>query len=250
MNADWKGTGKPLAYGAAAAVNSIIGELAVRCRKGEEVAPRVMIGCYGYAGTSVDWAAPDFRPEQDGLISIKTLAECDKQVLDEENEVFIPWVVYDKAHGGTPMQMALNQVRGIAEAFAQSNPNSFPPIIINITDGAPTDMDETDLPNVAQSLTSLTTADGNALLWNLHISPTSEAPQMLPNSEAGLPDNYSKCLFQASSVLPEFMANLGRTKHGLKIGEDARCFAYNADAVTMTKLLVLASSAPNEDREQ
>ena len=61
------------------------------------------------------------------------------------------------------MQMALNQVRGLS-GFRSIEPNSFPPIIINITDGAPTDMDEHDLPNVAQSLTSLTTADGNALL--------------------------------------------------------------------------------------
>ena len=72
-----------------------------------------------------------------------------------------------------------------------------------------------------------------------------QAPQaFLPSSEDGLPDEFSKSLFRASSEVPDGMANVGRTKDALDIPEGARLFAYNADPTALLQLLTLASSAP------
>ena len=250
MGAHWKGTEKSCAHGAAKAVNSIIGELVLRCMKGEEVSPRVMMGFFGYADDSVDWCAEGFPHDSSGLVSIKDLAECDEQHLDEETEVFIPWVVTDNSYGNTPMKEALSQIRDIAEGFAQSHHDSFPPILINITDGIPTDMDESELPDLAQTLKSISTTDGAALVWNIHISAEEGEAALMPSSSDGITDEYARYLFEASSELPETMVNIGRQSYKMEIEEGARCFAFNANATELTKLLVLASSAPDADRMQ
>ena len=250
MGAHWKGTEKSCAHGAAKAVNSIIGELVLRCMKGEEVSPRVMMGFFAYADNSVDWCAGGFPHDSSGLVSIKDLAECDEQHLDEETEIFIPWVVTDNAYGNTPMKEALDQIRDIAEGFARSHPDSFPPILINITDGIPTDMDESELPALAQTLKSISTTDGAALVWNIHISAEEGEAALMPGSPDGIADDYARYLFEASSELPETMVNIGRQSYKMEIEEGARCFAFNANATELTKLLVLASSAPDADRMQ
>ena len=250
MGAHWRGTEKSCSFGAAKAVNSIIGELVLRCMKGEEVSPRVMMGFFGYSADSVDWCAEGFPHDKSGLVSIKDLAECDDQILDEETEVFIPWVVADNAYGNTPMKEALSEIRGIADMFAQNNPDSFPPILINITDGRPTDMDESDLPALAETLKSISTSDGSALVWNIHISAEEGEAVLMPGSSDGLADEYAQYLFEASSELPKSMVNIGRQSYKMEIEEGARCFAFNANATELTKLLVLASSAPDADRMQ
>lgn len=252
MGNDWRGTGQTLAYGAAKAVNTVLAELAARCKKGEEISPRVRVGLFGYSEpgrvASVDWASANTSPEADGLMCISTIATINDEVLDEENEVFIPWVVHDHFGGGTPMMLAFHEVLGVAEAFAQSHTTSFPPIIINITDGMPTDMDTQDIPNEVHPLSSIATSDGHALICNVHLSETQEAPAFLPASEDALPDEYSKNLFLASSEVPEAMAKVGRERiKGIDIQENARLFAYNADPTLLVNLLTLASSVPTKE---
>ena len=248
MGYQWRGTDQTLAYGAAKAVNSVLAELVARCRKGEEISPRVRVGLYGYSEPNrqpkVDWASDNTTPEDDGLMCISTVANVREEVLDEENEVYIPWVVPEAYGGGTPMMRAIHEIITVAENFAQNNPNSFPPIIINITDGEPQDMDTSDIPNEVHPLTSISTVDGHALVCNVHLSETQAAPVFLPSTEDALPDDFSKNLFRASSEVPEIMARVGREKDKLDIPENARLFAYNADPTLLLKLLTLASSAP------
>ena len=130
----------------------------------------------------------------------------------------------------------------VAENFAQNHPDSFPPVIVNITDGVPTDCHESELEGIVKPLMNIDTNDGSALVFNLHISPDSSNPAFLPSPGDTLPDSYAECLFAASSVLPESMAEIGREDHGMVIGEGARCFAFNADSAGLVKLLSLASS--------
>ena len=250
MNNQFGTSGDSCAYGAAKAVNSIVGELALRCMKGEECSPRIWMGFFGYSQDDVDWAAPKFPPVKDGLVNISKLAECDDQHFDEANEVYIPWVVEEEAYGATPMKKALTEVRAIAEQFAQNNPNSFPPIIINITDGHPTDCDMSELEQVAAPLSTVSTSDGECLVWNVHISPSEAPGELLPSSEANLPDDLSRNLFRASSLVPSSLANVAVKAHGMNIGEEARCFAYNSNSTQLTKLLTLASSVPDADEPE
>ncbi len=248
MGHEWRGTDQTIAYGAAKAVNSVLAELVARCKKGEDISPRVRVGLFGYSEPNqikkVDWASDNTTPESDGLLSIPEVYKVTEEVYDPEEETYVPWVVTEEASGGTPMQHALQEVLSVAENFAQTHSDSFPPIIINITDGEPTDMDHDDIPNEVHPLTSVATADGNALMCNVHLSKVQAPQAFLPSSENGLPDEFSKSLFRASSEVPDGMANVGRTKDALDIPEGARLFAYNADPTALLQLLTLASSAP------
>lgn len=249
MNQQWGQSKYKLSWGAARSVNLMIGDLVERCRKGDEIAPRVKLGFYGYAGTEVNWAAGKFLPDADGLVSLVDLAECDEEVEDDENEILIPWVVEENANGGTPMKSAFEQIISIAENFAQNHPDSFPPVIVNITDGQPTDCNESDLASIVAPLMNISTSDGQALVFNVHISPDPSNPAFLPSPNDTLPNSYAEHLFEASSVLPDSLAQIGRNDHGMTIGEEARCFAFNADSYLLIKLLSLASSGGGGDRE-
>jgi len=63
------------------------------------------------------------------------------------------------------------------------HPKSFPPVVINITDGESTDGDPYP---ASAAIRELETEDGNVLLLNLHLS-SCRAPQVFfPDSESGL----------------------------------------------------------------
>ena len=249
MQQQWGSSKYSLNWGAARSVNHMIGEIIERCKKGDDISPRVRIGIYGYAGSDVTWAASKFTPDADGLVSLTELAEGDDEIEDVENEIWIPWIVEEKAYGGTPMKTAFEQIMPIAENFAQTHVDSFPPVIVNITDGVPTDCDENDLQSIVSPIMNISTTDGNALVFNIHISADPSVPVFLPGPNDKLPDSYAECLYNASSLLPEDMGKIGRNDHGMSIGEDARCFAFNADSALLVKLLSLASSGGGGDRE-
>ncbi len=89
------------------------------------------------------------------------------------------------AEGPTPMFEALELAYRAVEAFVRQFPNSYPPVVMNLTDGQPTDESGQMTPTVlqqvesaAQRIRNLQTTDGQVLLFNLHIS-ASPARQIL-----------------------------------------------------------------------
>ena len=136
--------------------------------------------------------------------------------------------------GGTPMCHALEYARGIAEAWCGSRPDSFPPVIVHLTDGEPTDADPEPY---AEALKSLATNDGNVLLFNCHLSTSQAAPVVFPVSESMLTDDYAKLLFRMSSELPdspEVRAQL--ESKGVNFAKGARGMVFNADTTAMLEI--------------
>ena len=144
------------------------------------------------------------------------------------------------AEGGTPMCEALRRAAGIVDAWVKEHPKSFPPIVINVTDGMPTDdPDEENFSTVvkeAERLKGISTEDGNTLLFNLHISSQPGSPVLFPNSDEGLPDKYARMLFQISSILPESMINFGKSS-GMELNPNARGFVFNGDMDSVYKMI-------------
>jgi hypothetical protein len=125
--------------------------------------------------------------------------------------------------------------------WVSSHPYSFPPVVINITDGEATDGD----PAVeAEALRSLATQDGNLLLFNCHISGTSHESILFADHEEGLPDQFAKLLFTMSSVLPEGIRE-SASREGFKISEKSRGFAFNADLVELIRFLDIGTRPSN-----
>ena len=249
MGSMWDKTSYSMAYGASQAVNKAIGEIALRCTKEGEVKPRAMIGVYGYHHDQVEWAIRDTASEQGGLASITSVAANVKdEVFDDEDETYSPVFVQEAAGGGTPMAEALDQIVGIVENFAQNNPNSYPPIVINITDAGSTDMDINDLSTKCSAIKTITTSDGNALVWNIHISNASGETVLCPDDGSSMPDELAKAMLDAASPVPERAKGYAKAMYSWDLGEEAKCMAYNAEAKDLVRLLSFASSvAPDLD---
>jgi hypothetical protein len=147
------------------------------------------------------------------------------------------WV--EAAHGyKTPMCQAVAVAGAHVYQWAASHPDSFPPIIINITDGLVTDngYEGANLDEWAQRLMNIQTSDGPSLLFNVFLSPTPMSNGVLfPNSDRGLPPPGPD-LFRISSPLPPMMLS-NAIGVGNYVEQGARGFAFNADSKMLARLL-------------
>ena len=170
----------------------------------------------------------------------------ESQIFDEETgEILeIPYTykvwVETKASFGTPMCSALLKAYELADAWSLEHPESFPPIVINFSDGESTDAAPHEY---ADSLRSLGTADGNVLLFNCHMSMEESGEILFPSSANELPlqlDPNSQTLFDMSSEFPETMMEAGLAM-GFELSPHARGMAFNADSVGIIKFLDMGS---------
>lgn len=169
----------------------------------------------------------------------------EQQLPDEDTGEMIsmaaemPIWVDPKAQGGTPMCNMLHHTYEVLENWIKDHQSSFPPIVINITDGESQDGDP--IP-YADAVKQLATDDGNVLLLNCHLSMTAADPFMFPASNEILPDDLARVLFDMSSVLPETIFNRA-VAEGLELKPNARGMAFNADMVALLKFLDMGTRA-------
>jgi hypothetical protein len=216
------------------AINKLLQNLCIKCAKEEGVRDYFHVGVVGY-GMQV---GPAFAGSLSGhdLVPISEVGgnparieARTKKVSDGagglvDQEVKFPVWFDATANGGTPMCAALQEAHRIVQSWVASHPNCFPPVVINITDGESTDGDPS---SAAAALHALASSDGAALLFNLHLSAQKTRAIEFPNSDAGLPDQYAKVLFQMSSPLTPFMVNVAK-QQGFNASEGARGFVFNA----------------------
>jgi hypothetical protein len=146
-----------------------------------------------------------------------------------------------KAEGGTPMCNMLHHAYELVENWIATHPDSFPPVVINITDGESQDGDPVPY---ADALKDLSTSDGNVLLFNCHLSAIAADKFMFPANGEILPDELARVLFQMSSVIPESLY-LRANKEGFELQPGARGMVFNADMVALIKFLDLGTRKMN-----
>ncbi len=139
------------------------------------------------------------------------------------------------------MGRALAMAASLLEIWVAKHRNSYPPIVINITDGEATDSGP--VPQ-ATALTDLGTEDGKVLLFNCHISSQLTAPIVFPENDASLPDEFSRVLYSVSSLLPTSLRELARSEN-FTLGPTSRGFAFNADLVELIRFLDIGTRASN-----
>ncbi|GCE18590.1 hypothetical protein [Dictyobacter kobayashii] len=215
-----------------------------------EVRPRAEVAVLGYEGISVE-------PVLQGGLSGKSfisLPELQMNPLDierrkrteiddtgQEIEITVPFPVWVKAKAGagTPMCMALEQARDLAQEWASNHPDSYPPVIINVTDGIASDGDPLA---VAQEISQIRTNDGQALFFNVHITDFNLSPIVYPANSEELPeDAYARSLFEISSEIPESSRQLLRSLLGKDIQPGARGMIFNGDAASVRQMFIFAS---------
>ena len=147
--------------------------------------------------------------------------------------VSAPVWIEPTAGGGTPMCGAFDRAGLIAKSWVDTYPSSFPPIVINITDGEATDGDP--LP-WATRLTGLQSDDGAVLLFNLGLSSNPSPPLLFPSEVPNTQDEFTSLMFQMSSTLPSFMIEAARAQ-GFDVQAGARGFGCNADLRSVVTFL-------------
>ena len=131
------------------------------------------------------------------------------------------------------MCAALTLAESIIAGWVKKYPNSFPPVVINISDG-----ESTDGNPILQALRvqKIASTDGATLLFNIHISSTMSDPIMYPRDPNALPDDFARQLYAMSSYLPPSMQEYAKT-FGYHITDNSRGYGFNADIASFSNFL-------------
>lgn len=238
--------------GVADAINRLLSNLVIKCSKDDGVRNYFEIGVIGYGDDNV---SPAFLGKFSGqeLVKIEDLANNPSRIdvriqkisdgaggILEQNVKFPIWFE-PVSNGGTPMCKAITYAKKIIERWVSSHMNSYPPIVINITDGESTDGNPI---SIVRDLTGLNTNDGNVLFLNCHLSSHKGAPVLFPDSVAGLPDEYAALLFEMSSILPDAMIQAAQ-QSGFQVVNQSRGFVFNADLVDLIRFIDIGTRPAN-----
>ncbi|WP_037909276.1 vWA domain-containing protein [Actinacidiphila yeochonensis] len=241
------GRGASKADAVADSTNQLLGRLVQRCFVDEEARHFFDIALIGYS----DGVGPLLQGPLTGqfLVSPAQMAEAVSRVHTDASGTSWPVWIEPRADGETRMCAAFDLARDLVGSWVARHQDSPAPVVINISDGEATDGGIDDLAQRAAALRQLRTDGGELQLFNIAIASQSETPQYYPDSPNGLPDKYTKALFDISSVLtPRLVeyANHFATAAGrppLRAG--ARAFVFNADLAAMVEALSIGSNDPN-----
>ncbi|GIW85576.1 MAG: hypothetical protein KatS3mg107_1236 [Gemmataceae bacterium] len=237
-------------------VNRIFQNLILRCAKAEGVRDYFHIGVLGYGAQVGRALGGELANYPNDLIPISKIAEHPIRVEERmkrspdgaggyyEEPFKFPIFLEPVANGSTPMTEAMRQAYYLVDRFCSEHPDSFPPVVLNLTDGEPTDGNpEQD----AQSIRELHTNDGQVLLFNLHISSSNAKPIQYPVTDAGLPDDAARMLYRMSSVMPPMFVAAAQERK-LPAQEGSRGYVFNADAVAIAQFLDIGTRVDRQMR--
>lgn len=233
--------------------NNLIEELVLSSTKGfGEPKPYFDLAVIGY-GFSTTTPLLSLLPGTDLQRPFRSIDEVNKsaEVLDGQ-----PTWIKSHANGTTPMCGAFSVACELIEGWAKVHSSSHPPVVINVTDGIPTDGNPK--PEV-DHLESISTDDGCALVFNAHIAGVDEKKSMkekitlisdidedrfakvlYPSSDADLKDDKARFLFGLSSMLPDVI--IARASElNMDLSPGARAFVYNGGVDDLVRLFKLGT---------
>jgi hypothetical protein len=159
-----------------------------------------------------------------------------KKVQVKERQPY--WISYTADSSKTEMAKALQRAYRVIQEWLLADPRrrqSFPPIVINITDGAHNG--EGDPLDAARSIRNLYTDDGHVLLFSCHLTSNSTSRLIFPKDTQELyrhvPDTeereWALKLFEMSSEIPCTMAKRARESFHAGLADGTHGFIYNAN---------------------
>lgn len=227
---------------AALIANFAIDELVTRSKRSEQIRDYYDIAIIQYSGDGIEYATPNHEEE---MVHINRLHEALPQPvcynivhIDEDGtKKTIPINLHEwvkpKAIGISPMYEALVHIKNLISTWCSDsfNRRSFPPIVINITDGCCGDAEDFELIELASEIQKIGTKDGTTLLVNIYlaneIDDTSDT--LFPRlSEHFSEEHDCQMLYDMSSVLPEELEYAMKYINGCSSIGPYKCFARNA----------------------
>lgn len=230
------------AQDAAKAVNRVIYEIVLSCQSGELIQPRCYVSVIGYGHSIYPITGGSITEVAANQLRIEVI---EQKIADNAGELFsvktdVPIWIDPRAEGGKPMAEAFEQAYPIINKWIQSHPNSFPPIVLNVTDGQ--EKNPSLVKVAANKVMNLGTSDGKVLIFNAHITGSKTSAEIqFPFSVSGIADQYAKFLFDISSEIPPRLFQVLQDI-GLKAHSNSRGLIFNATAETLIKLLTFGTS--------
>lgn len=233
-------------------INRFLQNLTIKCGKNEGIRDYYNVGVLGYGAHvgpafSGVLAGRELVPISEIGNSPARLEERSKKVDDGagglvDQKIKFPVWFDPVANGGTPMCQIFETARRIIADWATQHPTCFPPIVINVTDGESTDGDPSA---AADAIKALSTTDGSVLLFNAHLSASSNlAPTLFADSEATLPDDFARLLFRMSSDLTDFMVGEAK-REGLAVSASSKGYTFNADLHALINFIDIGTRPSN-----
>ena len=208
-------------------VNDLFDNLIMKCQKEGGIRDYFNILVIGYgkeigdSEVSIIWegnlAGKDWvtvSELKDNILSIETIETVKMMPWGQVPDIKTKKIWINPCCDGlTPMHQALQWCKNKLEDWVFDKQDSYPPMVFNITDGHPTDIDGNMhlLSEVCSQIKSVGTKDGNALLFNCLLTDGEEI--VLPsdtNISEFDDDEYLLALFHASSTLPHEMKNIAK----------------------------------------
>lgn len=256
--ARWNGQKVAKAQAVASAINTLLSELIARSRRDGGYQPYYDIAVLGYSGSEVRSVLPTVGNEW--FLTPELLADNPVDVRDVRRVRTLPdgrqvttvmrekvWV-RPESDWNTPMVAAFGAAHKLLKAWCAKYKGQpcYPPTVINITDGEATDGTPKQLAAAAQKLRSLSTADGNVLLLNVHISDSERQPVVFPASADDLPeDRYARLLFDISSPMPALYRDEIALMMGRAAAKGVRGMGYNANMTDLVRMMNIGTATSN-----
>ncbi len=231
----------------------LIFELTEKARRTDGIRDYYDIAVVGYSGDGIEMVLDRDKP----YIPVSHVDALPYEMIERLTQRIMPdgepslktirykqWIK-PKASGETPMYEALREVRETVRKWCDNpaNMNSFPPIVFNITDGEFSDSIPEELKAVCDQIKEIHTSDGNALLFNIHIAPsTHQKPLIFPTEEEISHGNrYAQTLFDCSSEMPSIFNRDILTARGDHATPPFRGMSYNASLGELVSILNIGS---------
>ncbi len=232
-------------------LNSLLYELIQRCTKSLNEPPRpyFSIGVLGYhtddRGAPIVGSLLQLPGADASLVTTTELAlkplRLDERQRTQGNAIqryVVPVWVEPLASGGTPVCAAIDHAGRLVRDWVAAHRDSFPPIVINLSDGESTDGNPQEW---AGRLSALATNDGATLFFNLDLSASGTSSTLFPSAPSPSWTRFSSGMFQMSSALPDSMLAVARAQ-GHEVRPGARGFGLNADFRAVVNFLNVGTS--------
>jgi hypothetical protein len=254
MNDSWSASTKTKkSEKVAEVINRLLYNHSIKCASGTKVRDYFYVGVIGYNNLNVG-SLLEIPNQTEELLPISVIAQNPLKIEEREKKIddgagglisvkekFPVWIK-PSAFGDTPMCAALDEARYYCQKWVDEHPASFPPIVINITDGESNDGDPTSNAKLIREIQS---KDGHALLFNIHISSIKSDPIVFPDSTDILPDEFAVILFNMSSVLTPDMRQHARRLGFNNITENSRGYGFNSDYIKFVEFLEIGTGIRN-----
>ncbi|NMB54406.1 MAG: VWA domain-containing protein [Leptolinea sp.] len=237
----------------AEALNRVLQSLVVSASKDLDIRPYYQVGVIGYGSeirsilpgadddTHLAWINDVYQNPLRIEDRIRQEPDGDGGFIDIK--VKFPVWVEPYSRGNTPMRQVLEEAHRILSGWVEEHPDSYPPTVINLTDGQSNDG---KVSTAAENLCSLATADGNVLLITLHTSSHPyDQPVLYPHDPEQMPDFASRAMFNMSSPMPDNLRRAAEEITGLEVDTRARGIVYNADIAGIVQGLEIGTRPAN-----